>query len=448
MDIVADVLVMKGANNSLEWQLQYSYADTSAMYTTNIDGYHGALAFDLVLIHQQRKDTIRDSWTVQLTTKDKKSLGTMQYSGVRSLQVDPGTYLVELMATDSLQPSRKSKLSFTSTVKPIGNAVSTSTMMFVQATAEGPVPSTVFTRYGASTIPNPRHEIIGENPVLGLYWEVYNAKLNNLDTFVVEMKILDNVRREIVTQYLAGLGSADAVLVTDKIPCYSTASGVYILSARITDKELQRTYATEERRFYILNPEAPPIAEEFVSEDQNFMNSEWSTLISDRLELEMNLAAVIANSGEKSKIESLKDLRAKQRFLYKFWRDRDPDPTTEINERLEDFRNMYKRAQYNMKPATGGEGWSTDRGITLLKYGQPTQVILHNMSIDAKPYEEWFYQSIQGGVYFYFVDTQLNQNHRMVHSTKFGELRDENWFNRWAKAYSPDPNPIRTVGGN
>ena len=111
------------------------------------------------------------------------------------------------------------------------------------------------------------------------------------------------------------------------------------------------------------------------------------------------------------------------------------------NERLDEFREMYKRAQTFYSSAAFRNGWKTDRGQALLRFGQPTQVEQFIQSIDAKPYEIWFYQHIQGGVYFYFVDWQLQQNHRLVHSTMIGQVREPNWYNLYAKAFSPVPNP-------
>jgi len=76
-----------------------------------------------------------------------------------------------------------------------------------------------------------------------------------------------------------------------------------------------------------------------------------------------------------------------------------------------------------------------------LRFGIPTQVEQFVQTIDTKPYEIWFYQGIQGGAHFYFVDWQLLQNHQLVHSTMIGEVRNTNWFNQYARAFSPNPNP-------
>jgi hypothetical protein len=84
----------------------------------------------------------------------------------------------------------------------------------------------------------------------------------------------------------------------------------------------------------------------------------------------------------------------------------------------------------------------------MLKYGRPTQIEQFIQNTDTKPYEIWFYQHIQGGAYFYFVDITLQQNLKLVHSTVIGNVNQPNWFNLYAKAYEPNPNPSNKLRPN
>lgn len=328
---------------------------------------------------------------------------------------------------------------FTSTVHAYGLQVDMSDVMCTQKTVGSPA---AFTRNGVETVPNPRHEYIGTDPALSIYGEVYNASLNGVDTVVVAYDVVDYVRRPVFTQYRRILGGSDALLYREDLSVELLRSGVYDLTVSIKSKDLQTTYASRTERFYILNPELPPEGELLLSEDQRFFASEWSQKTGDQLELELELARVIASNAEKTTMEGLESNRAKQRFLFKFWDSRDPDPSTQSNERLDEFRKMYQRAQAFYTSAMVRDGWRTDRGVTLLKYGLPTQIEQFIQTMDTKPYEIWFYQGVQGGAYFYFVDWQVMQNHKLVHCTVIGEVKDDNWFNRWARAFSPDPNPV------
>jgi GWxTD domain-containing protein len=302
-----------------------------------------------------------------------------------------------------------------------------------------------FTRNGVDAAPNPRHEMIGTDPSISVYVECYQALANHVDTMAIKFEVLDYVKRNVMTSYSKLIGSSNGLVIREDIPAGALQTGVYTLIISALSQDVTAEFATREERFYILNPELPPSGSIMLTEEQQFMNSQWAVLGGEQLQLEIELSDVLASKAEKIILEGLQDDRAKQRYLYRFWQLRDPDPTTAANERLDEFRKMFDRAQGFYSSAVFRDGWRTDRGRTLLKYGVPTQVVQHIQELDTKPYEEWFYQGIQGGVYFYFVDIELMQNHRLVHSTMIGEVRNEKWFDLYAKAFQPDPNPTRSL---
>lgn len=404
-------------------------------------GFEGELDFTLRVISTAgaTADTIIDSWTARAVAESSRPQHRQFYSGIRTFVIAPGTVSAELIVRDVNDSARLLRTSFQSVVHAYGLQVDMSDVMCTQRAPDSLV---AFVRNGVSTIPNPRHEYIGTEPALSIYGEIYNAKLNGLDTVVLAYDVHDYVRRPVVTQYRRILGGSDALLYREDLSVELLRSGVYDLTVSVKSKDLATTYASRTERFYILNPELPPEGEILLSEEQRFFASEWSQKTGDQLELEIELARVIATNAEKTTMAGLESNRAKQRFLFKFWDSRDPDPSTQSNERLDDFRKMYQRAQSFYTSAMVRDGWRTDRGVTLLKYGLPTQIEQFIQTMDTKPYEIWFYQGVQGGAYFYFVDWQVMQNHKLVHSTVIGEVKDDNWFNRWARAFSPDPNPV------
>ena len=75
-------------------------------------------------------------------------------------------------------------------------------------------------------------------------------------------------------------------------------------------------------------------------------------------------------------------------------------------------------------------GSKTDRGRVYLQYGEPDEMELHPNDYDKKPYEIWYYNSIEGGVIFVFGDITGYSDYELLHSTKRGELRDDNWVRR------------------
>ncbi len=433
---------LRGATGLTNWEFQYAIPDTAFSYRQTNEGLEGELQCELLLVGEQN-DTIADHWLVVGLINYNPSFHRQHFTGVRTLELRPGTYQVHLTVLDLVDTNRSLTSVFQTTVRAFGLRIDLSDIMFVADSSNGTPPA--FRRNGMSAIPNPRREMIGSDPSVSMYLECYQTKVNKADTVVLKFEVLDFAKRDIITSYVKLEASADGLAIREDIPGSALRTGVYTLVVTAVSRDLQTVFATQEKRFYVLNPELPPEGTILVTEEQRFLNSEWAVCEGARLDLELELSNVLATRAEKLTLEGLQDVRAKQRYLYRFWSSRDPDPQTEVNERLDEFREMYKRAQTFFGSAAVKDGWRTDRGITLLKYGVPTQVVQHIQTMDTKPYEEWLYQNLQGGVHFYFVDMQLQQNHRLVHSTMIGEIRNERWFEMYAKAFEPDANPTRSL---
>lgn len=94
-------------------------------------------------------------------------------------------------------------------------------------------------------------------------------------------------------------------------------------------------------------------------------------------------------------------LEEKQAFFIRFWKDRDPDPATSINELKDEY---FKRINFaNAKfSAFGQKGWRTDRGRILIKFGSPDDIERRPFEIDSEPYEVWRYYTERK--VFVFID--------------------------------------------
>ena len=111
-----------------------------------------------------------------------------------------------------------------------------------------------------------------------------------------------------------------------------------------------------------------------------------------------------------------------------FWNKRDPNPATPVNEFKDEF---YQRVQYaNDRYTTRGmEGWETDRGRILVKYGLPTNIEPHLFDRGVRPHEIWEYNNIpgEGQAQFIFADRNGFGEFELIHSTVAGERRLANW---------------------
>lgn len=99
----------------------------------------------------------------------------------------------------------------------------------------------------------------------------------------------------------------------------------------------------------------------------------------------------------------------------RFWRFRDPDPTTPENEALEQFilRITYVADHFSHI----GEGWRSDRGKIFIRYGKPDQVDRTSDQRQQGEYEVWRYYA--GNRTFVFYDMFGVGDYKLVEGELF-----------------------------
>ncbi|MEP6947368.1 MAG: GWxTD domain-containing protein [Acidobacteriota bacterium] len=141
-------------------------------------------------------------------------------------------------------------------------------------------------------------------------------------------------------------------------------------------------------------------------------------------------AVYIITPSERKAFELLKTDQERENFIDTFWRIRDPDPETEVNEYREAY---YERMAYvNEHFSSGIPGWKTDRGRIYLMWGKPDSIESHPSggsydrpsyegggSTTTYPFETWFYRHMDGpgdGVEIEFVDPTGTGEYRLARS--------------------------------
>lgn len=280
--------------------------------------------------------------------------------------------------------------------------------------------------------------------MLYAYTELYNLDRCRCDSIGVHYRILDAAMNEAFDLRYRRPVLAPAQAEVLKVSLDGLPTGVYYLSLSLELRDGVEMMLGRQQ-FYLINPELPPQQPIALSEEELFLQSPFSTMDEAQLNLEISSARFVASAKELDAYYQLTDLAAKRRFLFRFWLQRDPDPSTPVNERYEEFRKAREYAAKFYRTPRFPEGWNSDRGRVLLKYGFPTQIDRAYFNMDgAHPHEIWRYDNVQGGVIFVFVDQQGTENFVLVHSTALNEIRNENWYRQFALPNYLDPNrPIR-----
>lgn len=114
----------------------------------------------------------------------------------------------------------------------------------------------------------------------------------------------------------------------------------------------------------------------------------------------------IITDAEREFFRTLETFEERQHFIEAFWRRRDPDPASPVNEAREEHYRRLAFANGALADDTTRPGWRTDRGRMFILLGEPRERQRFDGLNEIVSTELWFYQS-EAGVglpsFFYLV---------------------------------------------
>ena len=282
---------------------------------------------------------------------------------------------------------------------------------------------------GYHILPNASGRFQQESNVVYLYAEIYNIDVSpeadSVHTITMEIydsrdslyKIIDPVRYR---------KPGNSAVVVTGFSIAALDGGLYKMKLKAEDGGNE---AWAEKSFSII-----PSAEKTRIRLMESILSQYpgAKSIEDQAQAEKfrDDIAYIATTEELKLFDSL-NLRGKQNFQKEFWKSRDPDPGTAINEfQLEHYRRLKYVDEHFSRHGGMMPGWRTDQGRVYILYGEPTDIERNPSSIETRSWEKWWYHGLEGGVYFIFVDYEDTDSYELIHSTKKNEVKDENWENK------------------
>lgn len=114
----------------------------------------------------------------------------------------------------------------------------------------------------------------------------------------------------------------------------------------------------------------------------------------------------IITDAEREFFLTLETLEERQRFIEAFWRKRDPDPASPVNEAEEEHYRRLAFVNLSLADDTTRPGWMTDRGRMFILLGEPRERQRFDGLNEIVSTELWFYQAEPGvGLpsFFYLV---------------------------------------------
>jgi GWxTD domain-containing protein len=278
-----------------------------------------------------------------------------------------------------------------------------------------------FFKNSHEVVPNPALVFGSPNPVVYAYSELYG--IDTTKEYVLEHEIVDNdgVVQKKATRNRR-FGSVNTLAI-GTLNAFSLKSGGYWL--RFTLRESHGGSVTEvKKRFFVNNPNLSTTATWDTA-----LASVFRALADAEVDKELLQVRYLLTEPERQFLVQLTASEAKRKFLQDYWLSAEAGSASEPPRLRSEFLRRVSLANERYT-RLGKEGWRTDRGRVLIVYGEPDQIDRHPSETEGKPYESWRYYQIEGGVDFVFLDRTGFGNYELVHSTKRGELRDDDWGSR------------------
>jgi GWxTD domain-containing protein len=283
-----------------------------------------------------------------------------------------------------------------------------------------------FVKNGLLVMPNPSGMFLQENGKMNVYAEGYGLDTSSVadSMFYIQLEVLTK-EGQTITSFapISYHKPGESAVIVNTIPIDSMQSGDYDLKMTLTDghasTSVTRPFSVIMRRENAKRALMQGVLRDF-PEANRLTNDDDAKKFRDEI-------TYIATSDELKLYDSL-NLTGKAAFQKDFWARRDPDPSSPRNDfEIEHYRRMkYANDAFGQFQGEHA-GWKTDRGRVYILYGEPSQIERFPQSNEARAWERWWYNSIEGGVYFVFVDLENSTDYTLIHSSKQNEPKNYNW---------------------
>lgn len=433
LQLNVDLTRFFGDESNVLLETYYSFRTDELTYISKDGMFSGGINI-FVEIKQGENVLEKDHWNVPSTATDS-AIATIGKTlvGVRKYFLKPGEYDFRIIAIDINNKDRVDSLLFPINISLFPtDREAISDIEICSSIKQIPKDeNNIFYKNTLEVIPNASLLFGPGLPILYYYIEGYNLlRKDASEEYLLKTSVLDAAGKEIITHEKNKKRVNNSSVEIGTINTTSLKGGTYTLKISINDT-VRRTAAVSMKRFFIYKP--GQIDSLHTLSSGGMVSSEYALMTDNDIRDEYESLSYIITDGEKKQFEKLSELDAKRKFLYDFWKRRDTEPLTPINEFKEEFMRRVAYAKQTYSSAFR-KGLKTDRGRVYIVYGPPDDIERYPSSYDSEPYEIWNYNSLQNGVVFVFIDRTGQGDYRLAHSNHRNELQDENWYNQIKKA--------------
>lgn len=136
------------------------------------------------------------------------------------------------------------------------------------------------------------------------------------------------------------------------------------------------------------------------------------SLLQHNYDVLVSQISLIASPKDVKELKKAETLEEKKAALDSFWKLKDPFPETPRNEFRAEFYRRVRLANANYG-FLRRQGWETDRGRVLVRYGEPDQIEDYPFALETYPSQVWHYYRKGRYRKFIFVDDSHDGDYRL-----------------------------------
>jgi len=420
--------VYDSTSNFIEFYYSFNQASLSFFETDTSKYIQGILNVSITDSASGEVIVNRD-WMIQNEIEDTSFLKS-NLIGLLGFILNEGVYKCEFTGIDSKNPISKKIISDVLHIQPflkIQSSIS-DIQLASRILQDSENTASVFYKNSYEIIPMPT-AIFGEGqPVLFYYTELYNLLKGDAASDIKLEQIVFNSRGASVSISSKKINrKMDSRVEVGKVLVHKMPTDTYTLVLNLVDS-VANYGVSSRKKFFVYNPSVVSV-DTFFQQTTSTLGTMFGAMSDEELDDLFSKSRYLATPNEINQYSKMSNEEGKREFLHQFWETRDNNPNDYRNEF---FLSYLKRIdESNLRyHALGRDGWETDRGRVYLMYGDPNEIERYPNETETRPYEIWSYHELEGGVYFIFADITGFSDYQLVHSTKRGELRDDNWQRR------------------
>jgi GWxTD domain-containing protein len=384
-EIFAEAFAFKSDSSGkgrLDIYIQVPYPEIN--FLKEGEQYVGRIEISATVLTQEKQELWQTSQTVELRLKDFTQTISHRLSTLKRFSTDllPGKYELLLQVADN---ASKKIAAFHKSVVVKDFSTDSLAMSDLMLVHRMDVDGT-----RKNIVPNLTGVLTKESNGFYLFFEIYNR--TQLDSVQLLCKFI-NQKKEVITQRTKSEAlSGNRTQMIWQIDTPALAAGQYVFFIEATGytkvNPAVMVHTSSSRTCLVRIKDLPSTVTDIDK-------------ATDQLQY-------IAKGSEIAYIKEAAAQEERQKRFLEFWAKHNPDSKTSRNELMEEY---FARVAYANKNFTGYmEGWKTDRGMVLIRFGLPQNVDRHPFDSESKPYEIWYYYD-------------QNREFIFVDETGFGDYR-------------------------